>query len=120
MRNYVGKLTNKNPSASGYIFRRTFRFLSDVSYSDECRTKKAFQYAKRVFPLFRAITNKKYEKQEKCVRENIKNHPSRMQSRPRSRCIRNEREASTQMNMKARINLINEEMWFSNEQRNNL
>ena len=30
------------PSASGYVFRFTFRFLSDVSYSDECRTKKSF------------------------------------------------------------------------------
>ena len=28
--------------SSGYIFRFTFRLLSDVSYSDECRTKKAF------------------------------------------------------------------------------
>ena len=28
--------------ASGYIFRLTFRSLSDVSYSDECRTKKSF------------------------------------------------------------------------------
>ena len=28
--------------------------ISDVSYSDECRTRKAFQYAKRMFPLFRA------------------------------------------------------------------
>ena len=44
-----------NPSASGYIFRFTFRFLSDVSFSDESRTKKAFQYAYRMFPLFRAI-----------------------------------------------------------------
>ena len=29
-------------TASGYIFRSTFRSLSDVLYSDECRTKKAF------------------------------------------------------------------------------
>ena len=27
-------------TASGYIFRLTFRSLSDVLYSDECRTKK--------------------------------------------------------------------------------
>ena len=27
---------------SGYKFRFTFRSLSDVSYSDECRTKKSF------------------------------------------------------------------------------
>ena len=32
-------------SASGYLFRFTFRLLSDISYSDECRMKKAFQYA---------------------------------------------------------------------------
>ena len=42
-------------TASGYIFRLTFRPLSDVSYSDECRTKKAFTYAKRMLPLFRAV-----------------------------------------------------------------
>ena len=29
--------------------------LSDVSYSDECRTKKYFQYAENMFPLFFAI-----------------------------------------------------------------
>ena len=29
-------------SASGYIFRFTFRSLSDVSYSDECQAKKSF------------------------------------------------------------------------------
>ena len=29
--------------------------LSDVSYSDECRTKKYFQYAENMFPLFSAI-----------------------------------------------------------------
>ena len=40
---------------SGYIFQFTFRSLSDVSYSDECRTKRASQYANRMFPLFRAI-----------------------------------------------------------------
>ena len=44
-----------NPSASGYIFRFIFWSLSDVSYSDRCRTKKAFQYAKKMPPLFRAI-----------------------------------------------------------------
>ena len=41
--------------ASGYIFRFTFRSLSDVSYSDECQTKKSFQYVKRMLPLLRAI-----------------------------------------------------------------
>ena len=29
--------------------------LSDVSYSDECRTKKYFQYAENMIPLFFAI-----------------------------------------------------------------
>ena len=29
-------------AASGYILRFTFRSLSDVSYSDECRTKMSF------------------------------------------------------------------------------
>ena len=29
--------------------------LSDVSYSDECRTKKYFQYAENMIPLFLAI-----------------------------------------------------------------
>jgi len=33
-------------TASGHIFRLTFRSLSDVSYSDECRTKKAFSMSK--------------------------------------------------------------------------
>ena len=33
--------------ASGYIFRFTFRSLSDVSFSDECRTKKAFSMLKQ-------------------------------------------------------------------------
>ena len=47
-------LSRESLSASGYIFRFTFRSLFDVSYSDECRTKKAFQYAKRMLPLFRA------------------------------------------------------------------
>ena len=37
-----------------YIFRLTFRSLSDVSYAAECRTK-CFQYAKRMFPLSRAV-----------------------------------------------------------------
>ena len=32
--------------------------LSDVSYSDECRTKKFFQYAENMFPLFVAILEK--------------------------------------------------------------
>ena len=43
---------NRNISrapASGYIFRFTFRSLSDVSYSDECRTKKAFSMLKECF-----------------------------------------------------------------------
>ena len=30
----------------------TFRSLSDVSYSDECRTKKAFQYVKKCCRFF--------------------------------------------------------------------
>ena len=42
-------------AASGYIFRSTFGSLSDVLYSDECRTKKAFQYVKRMLPLFLAV-----------------------------------------------------------------
>ena len=29
--------------------------LSDVSYYDECRTKKYFQYAENMFPFFVAI-----------------------------------------------------------------
>ena len=33
--------------------------LSDVSYSDECRTKKYFQYAENMFPLFFAILKNK-------------------------------------------------------------
>ena len=49
--------------------RFPFRSLSDVSYSDECRTKKSFQYAKAMFPLFRAIvkfcsTNRLFTKSE--------------------------------------------------------
>ena len=42
-------------TASGYIFRLTFRSLSDVLYSDECRTKKSFQNVKIMLPLFRAV-----------------------------------------------------------------
>ena len=44
-------------TASGYIFRSTFRSLSDVLFPDECRAKKAFQHVKRMFPLFRAVVN---------------------------------------------------------------
>ena len=33
-------------AASGYIFRLIFRSLSDVLYSDECRTRKAFSMSK--------------------------------------------------------------------------
>ena len=33
-------------TASGYIFWLTFRSLSDVLYSDECRTKKGFSMSK--------------------------------------------------------------------------
>ena len=35
-----------------YKLRITFRSLSDVSYSDECRTKKAFQYVKKCCRFF--------------------------------------------------------------------
>ena len=35
-------------AASGYIFRLIFRSLSDVLYSDECRTKKDFRMSKNV------------------------------------------------------------------------
>ena len=42
-------------TASGYIFRSTFQSLSDVLCSDECWTRKAFQYVKRMLPLFRAV-----------------------------------------------------------------
>ena len=35
-----------------YRLRITFRSLSDVSYSDECRTKKAFQYVKKCCRFF--------------------------------------------------------------------
>ena len=42
-------------TASGYIFRLTLRLLSDVSYSDECPTEKAFQYVERMLPLFRVV-----------------------------------------------------------------
>ena len=37
------------------IFLLTFRSLYDVLYSDECRTKKSFQYVKIMLPLFRAV-----------------------------------------------------------------
>ena len=33
-------------TASGHIFRLTFRSLSDVLYSDECRMKNAFSMSK--------------------------------------------------------------------------
>ena len=39
-------------NASGYIFPLTFRSLSDIAYSDKCRTKKSYQYVKRMLPLF--------------------------------------------------------------------
>ena len=50
-------LYHVNPSASGYIFRFTFRFLSDVSYSDECRTESFSVYLKNVpaFPSYSEI-----------------------------------------------------------------
>ena len=35
-----------------YIFRFIFRSLSDVSYSDECRTKKAFSMLKECSRFF--------------------------------------------------------------------
>ena len=35
-----------------YKFWITFRSLSDVSYSDECRAKKAFQYVKKCCRFF--------------------------------------------------------------------
>ena len=41
--------------ASGYLFRVTYRSLSDVSYSDECLTKNAFKHVKRMSQLFRAV-----------------------------------------------------------------
>ena len=40
---YLKGLVLPRVTASGYIFRLTFRSLTDVSYSDECRTKKAFK-----------------------------------------------------------------------------
>ena len=45
-----------------------FRSLRDVSYSDECPTKKAFQYVKRMLLLFLALvkfccTNKLFSTQ---------------------------------------------------------
>ena len=42
-------------SASGYLGSVRCLVLSDVSYSDECRTKKYFQYAENMFQLFFAI-----------------------------------------------------------------
>jgi len=44
-------------SISCYIFRLTLRSLSDVSYSDECRTReeKSFHNVKRLLPLFSAL-----------------------------------------------------------------
>ena len=38
--------------ASGFIFRFTFRSLSDVSYSDECRSKKGFSVLKECSRFF--------------------------------------------------------------------
>ena len=40
--------------ACGYIFRLTFRPLSDVSYSDECQKKKLSSMS-NTLPLFRAL-----------------------------------------------------------------
>ena len=48
-------------TASGYIFRSTFRSLSEVLCSDECRTKKAFLCAKRMLQLFRAVETYRIE-----------------------------------------------------------
>ena len=42
-------------SASGYLGSVRCLALSDVSYSDECRTKKYFQYAENMILLFFAI-----------------------------------------------------------------
>ena len=39
-------------SSSDYIFRLTFRSLSYVLYSDECRTKTAFSMSKECFCSF--------------------------------------------------------------------
>ena len=39
-------------NASGYIFQLTFRSLSDVSYSDECRTKKASKHFEKCCRFF--------------------------------------------------------------------
>ena len=53
-----------NKSRAPFFLSRGFRsasvylrvwLLSDVSYSDECRSKKYFQYAENMFPLFFAI-----------------------------------------------------------------
>ena len=37
------------------MFTRGIWLLSDVSYSDECQTKKYFQYAENMIPLFLVI-----------------------------------------------------------------
>ena len=42
-------------SASGYLGPFGVWLLSDVSYSEECRTKKYFQYAENMFPLLAVI-----------------------------------------------------------------
>ena len=39
-------------SESGYICQFTFWLLFDISYSDKCWTKKAFNYVKKILPLF--------------------------------------------------------------------
>ena len=39
-------------SVSGYIFLFTFQSLSEVSYSDESRKKKAFQYVHKCCRFF--------------------------------------------------------------------
>ena len=51
-RNILYLLYDVNPSASGYIFRFTFRFLSDVSYSNECQTKRNFSTCLKNIPAF--------------------------------------------------------------------
>ena len=54
-------------TASGIPFRLTFRSLSDVLYSDECWTKKAFQYVEGMLPLFGALVNFI----DSCYKENV-------------------------------------------------
>ena len=61
----VGRRILSRVAASGYISRFTFRSLTDVLHSDECRTKKSFQYVERKLPLFRAAV--KSFKVEACV-----------------------------------------------------